>query len=1349
MTYNLRKRTAALDCRVYEASVKKMRPSNASSESKVKIFEYLDVATRMSIEGVCRRWMQISSALSWSTTSKLVVRNMLNTFVREPYLKSMQYKKHCRAYMKEIGNRKLSSLMIRCGKYVTDVDFSKLEDYIDFANCWHIVLKRIPCNQLHHLNISGIGILPHELNGLATRFSTLKSAIFKECFSRDLGISTSIDHFLSLCSVLETLDLYENDITGSTFTELPASLKSLSLNYCRGITNFNLAQIPVRCPQIESLTVCDTDEDRNISAETLNALFQLKNLRKLVIKGDFDVQLNQPFNLPNLNHLEITFDEFLSDIFLQSVGQCCQLKTLFLFDTAPNQDDHYSSSELLQLANLKQLEALSLVGSWSLSDETIKAIAKCNPCLKMLNVSFSLLTDESMMFVIDNCRCLQSLVVANCERVTMKTADKIMSHLDRIHGENLPEKSDQLFQICCCNTGITELKLKDMSSPWLNVKHCNAIDISLLLSLPEIMSKRSPAPASLFLSGSAAKYSQILFTHPTLVLLLTVVVFGLLPSAILVAFPLQLDSNPEKGFDTRGTPYAGPRLAWAKLQPWMLQGSRVIADINNRTKRSWADDLISSFSSVACYDQPIPAMSYLSQFVITIPEYEQLYSNKFLTELCNLQKELAPNLHLFDQITPYRSIYHVANFFACLAPESRVNCSYLTEGDLSRIRLAVEQCIPHRKAILECRRYCQPHHQLPTVPSTNTCGHPCDAALNIPSNCTSQMMFDLFYRIFPKDLMATPFHLNAFLPFYTYSSYRLQGYDVDISMYTRLQEQLRKSADKSETYELKGILMDVKRDILLEAAISDSRFSLIAGVCVFLLIAVYSLSGSYSLAVLWQLGCSVCSSLAVYRLFNAEFPLLNLIVFVLLISIGSDGAFLLLNAFPKAEKLNVASFYDCLSHTAATMFLTQFSTVVPFFLNIFSSVIAFRSFGMFAGLTLIINYLLLISFLPAFLIFQHKYVNPWLARILPSSFWYCFPSLSGVSVGDSPRIIPVNSHTPASPRVSELSAFEQFCDFFRSLLYDVLPVVLIQGRFVWICSLSVALVFSIFICITQLRLPQYNPLQLFVASNLHEYYDNNAEKLFDFVESKIAETVCCNTGSAFYADSFLDYCMRLSTAQLSTQYNDTPIYHNTTFELIGYTALLPTLLNTHIDFPIYQILFNSLIKTYKVEMQVLNVNLVRPTTLHNFGLCYLESEVHLCYGWEIGVLEGVILVLVVGLSFDYTLHYGASVPDKGCAMHRIQTSVQKATVPVTMAAFSSILAGSIMLLAQTHAFFQVAVFLVVSTSMSFLFATFFFLPLLYIFLPSQNEYCKKCDKTQRSLLQLRDMQVKANTLART
>ncbi|VDK26881.1 unnamed protein product [Anisakis simplex] len=122
-------------------------------------------------------------------------------------------------------------------------------------------------------------------------------------------------------------------------------------------------------------------------------------------------------------------------------------------------------------------------------------------------------------------------------------------------------------------------------------------------------------------------------------------------------------------------------------------------------------------------------------------------------------------------------------------------------------------------------------------------------------------------------------------------------------------------------------------------------------------------------------------------------------------------------------------------------------------------------------------------------------------------------------------------------------------------------------------------------------------------------------------------------------------------------------------------------------------------------------------------------------GWVIGVLEAVILVLVVGLSFDFTLHYGASIPRKGCAKHRVTVAIQKSAIPVALAALSSIIAGVTMLAAETHAFYQVGVFLVTSTSVSWLYSTFFFLPLLTFFLSSSKE-CVHCTKETRCIFPL-------------
>lgn len=135
--------------------------------------------------------------------------------------------------------------------------------------------------------------------------------------------------------------------------------------------------------------------------------------------------------------------------------------------------------------------------------------------------------------------------------------------------------------------------------------------------------------------------------------------------------------------------------------------------------------------------------------------------------------------------------------------------------------------------------------------------------------------------------------------------------------------------------------MDIKRDILFEGAKRDSLLAGFAAVCVIFVVFAYSMSFLYCLAVGFMLGASVLCALAVYSFFTSDFPLLNLVVFVLLIAIGSDDAFLLLNSFP-VKVVNAETVYECLSHTATAMLLTSSSTAVPFFINILSGVIVFR-----------------------------------------------------------------------------------------------------------------------------------------------------------------------------------------------------------------------------------------------------------------------------------------------------------------------------------------------------------------------------------------------------------------------
>uniref|UniRef100_A0AAF5Q237 SSD domain-containing protein n=1 Tax=Wuchereria bancrofti TaxID=6293 RepID=A0AAF5Q237_WUCBA len=596
--------------------------------------------------------------------------------------------------------------------------------------------------------------------------------------------------------------------------------------------------------------------------------------------------------------------------------------------------------------------------------------------------------------------------------------------------------------------------------------------------------------------------------------------------------------------------------------------------------------------------------------------------------------------------------------------------------------------------------------------------------------------------------------------------------------------------------------MDIKRDLLYDGAKRDSLLACGAAFSVFLIVFLYSLNIFYCIMVAFVLFASVLSALAIYSLFTVNFPLLNLVIFVLLLAIGSDDAFVLLNSFP----IDVTSqnIHQCLSHTANAMLLTSSSTAVPFFTNILSSVVVFRCFGLFAGITLIFNYLLEISLLPAMLIFQDRYIQR-------SITWRIFSK-------------------------------------FNYLMRDLLPFVIITGRYIWISSLAAIVITMTYLTYNNLQFPPYNPLQLFVDSNEHEWYDNNAEKNFEFIANKLQipiairliwgltprisqnifqpdkltpvqhdyrfslrnttdiqqlafklrsyrelnfinhqsqywperyliwsrnftcepTQICCNFADSNFHENLTDYCIRLSTAYLYTQYNDTPIYDNDTFNLIGYTAMLPTKLKYSHRFKnlshsfdllkhsfsnmsyggwyttewtlicVWFDLLNSIITDCRQSL-LLSFTVVAIFAFFHLRLKSLIALITICcivivtvgcvttLGWVIGVLEAIILVLVVGLSFDFTLHYGASVPETGCGKHRIWFAARKSVIPVSLSALSSFAAGSSMLIAETHAFHQVGVFLITLASVSWLFATFFFLPLLSITLQS-NVNCTLCQE---------------------
>ncbi|EJW75935.1 hypothetical protein WUBG_13156 [Wuchereria bancrofti] len=91
----------------------------------------------------------------------------------------------------------------------------------------------------------------------------------------------------------------------------------------------------------------------------------------------------------------------------------------------------------------------------------------------------------------------------------------------------------------------------------------------------------------------------------------------------------------------------------------MQMGNRIVLPNattirKNRLKRSWADELLNTFGQVACYETAIPAMDHLTQFVVEVNSYDDLFDLDYLKMLCSLHTSLNNQLQLFANITPYR-----------------------------------------------------------------------------------------------------------------------------------------------------------------------------------------------------------------------------------------------------------------------------------------------------------------------------------------------------------------------------------------------------------------------------------------------------------------------------------------------------------------------------------------------------------------------------------------------------------------------------------------------------------------------------------------------------------------------
>ncbi|XP_022101307.1 protein dispatched homolog 1-like [Acanthaster planci] len=97
-------------------------------------------------------------------------------------------------------------------------------------------------------------------------------------------------------------------------------------------------------------------------------------------------------------------------------------------------------------------------------------------------------------------------------------------------------------------------------------------------------------------------------------------------------------------------------------------------------------------------------------------------------------------------------------------------------------------------------------------------------------------------------------------------------------------------------------------------------------------------------------------------------------------------------------------------------------------------------------------------------------------------------------------------------------------------------------------------------------------------------------------------------------------------------------------------------------------------------------------------------------GWQLNILESVILSVAVGLSVDFTVHYGVAyriAPEKD-RESRVVFSLGRMGSAITMAALTTFVAGALMMPSSVLSYTQMGTFLMLIMAISWVFSTFYF-----------------------------------------
>ncbi|XP_040207305.1 protein dispatched homolog 1 [Rana temporaria] len=612
---------------------------------------------------------------------------------------------------------------------------------------------------------------------------------------------------------------------------------------------------------------------------------------------------------------------------------------------------------------------------------------------------------------------------------------------------------------------------------------------------PHLVNMRASKPFQL-----PKSYSALIADWPVVVLgMCTVLIVVCALIGILVP-DLPDFSDPLLGFEPRGTAIGQRLVTWNN----MVDNTGYKATLANypfkyadeQAKKHpvdrWSDDHYERERRQADWDFhkdsffcAVPNEHY-SRVVFTSVNGESLWNLQAIKSMCNIDHNRIRSHPQFSDLCQRTTAdsccpsWTLGNYIAIL--NNRSSCQKIIERDVSHTLKLIRTCakfyyngtlgpdcwdmVAKRKDQLKCT--------------------------NVPRKCTKyNAVYQIIHYLVDKDFL-NPKNVDVSLPVLRHSMLFSPTEKGDSMMNIYLDNFENWNCSDGVTT-ITGIEFGIKHSLFQDYLLMDTVYPAIAIVIVLLVMCVYTRSVFITLMTMFAIISSLIVSYFLYRIvFNFEFfPFMNLTALIILVGIGADDAFVLCDVWnytkfdkPHAETSETVSI--TLQHAALSMFVTSFTTAAAFYANYVSNITAIRCFGVYAGTAILVNYLLMVTWLPAVVVLHERYLL---------NIFTCFN-------GSQQRPYNNNKSCWSTTCQKLKKLFFAISEASRIFFEKVLPCIVIKFRLIWVfCFLTLTVGGAYIVCVNpKMKLPslELSEFQVFRSSHPFERYDAEYKKIFMF-----------------------------------------------------------------------------------------------------------------------------------------------------------------------------------------------------------------------------------------------------------